>query len=61
MARRVDVNVVHLEGLARDIDEPGDLDRLLAHAQASRRYAFLAPHLAISDTLQANPQGKNNQ
>ena len=61
MARRVDVNVVHLEGLARDIDEPGDLDRLLAHAQASKRYAFLAPHAAISDTLQARPQGKNNQ
>ena len=40
MARRVDVNVVHLEGLARDIDEPGDLARLLAHPQAGRRYAF---------------------
>ncbi len=61
MARRVDINVVHLEGLARDIDEPSDLALLLAHAQASRRYAFLAPHAAISDTLQARPQGKNNQ
>ena len=43
MARRVDVNVVHLEGLARDIDEPADLALLLAHPQAGERYAFLAP------------------
>ena len=35
MARRVDVNVVHLEGLARDIDEPADLALLLAHPQAA--------------------------
>jgi 2-phospho-L-lactate/phosphoenolpyruvate guanylyltransferase len=51
MARRVDVNVVHLEGLARDIDEPSDLALLLAHPQAGGRYAFLAPHAAISDRL----------
>ena len=59
MARRVDVNVVHLEGLARDIDEPGDLARLLAHPQAGERYAFLAPHAAASDTMQSNPQGND--
>lgn len=59
MARRVDVNVVHLEGLARDIDEPGDLARLLADAKAGERYAFLAPHAAASDTLQPNRQGND--
>ena len=59
MARRVDVNVVHLEGLARDIDEPVDLALLLAHPQAGKRYAFLAPHAAASDTLQSSPQGND--
>jgi hypothetical protein len=59
MARRVDVNVVHLEGLARDIDEPGDLARLLSDARAGERYAFLAPHAAASDRLQPNRQGND--
>jgi 2-phospho-L-lactate guanylyltransferase len=46
MARRVDVNVVHLAGLARDIDEPADLAALLAaRADAAGRYDFLKPHL----------------
>jgi 2-phospho-L-lactate guanylyltransferase len=56
MARRVDVNVVHLEGLARDIDEPDDLVRLLGDAGARKRYAFIAPYLTAS-TLQPTPQG----
>jgi 2-phospho-L-lactate guanylyltransferase len=59
MARRVDVNVVHLEGLARDIDEPGDLARLLADAKAGERYAFLTPHGVAADRVQANPQGND--
>lgn len=47
MARRVDVNVVHLAGLARDIDEPADLAVLLAAgASADGRYGFLGPCLA---------------
>ena len=57
MARRVDVNVVHLEGLARDIDEPDDLARLLGDAKAGKRYAFLAPHLTASEKVQPSPQG----
>jgi 2-phospho-L-lactate/phosphoenolpyruvate guanylyltransferase len=59
MARRVDVNVVHLPGLARDIDEPGDLVQLLAHAEAGGRYAFLRPHLGAFAGLQDNPQGND--
>ena len=43
MARRVDVNVVHLAGLARDIDEPADLAVLVAARQADQRYDFLPP------------------
>ena len=45
MARRVDLNVVHLPGLARDIDEPADL-LLLAAAKAGMtdRYDFLSAH-----------------
>jgi 2-phospho-L-lactate/phosphoenolpyruvate guanylyltransferase len=56
MARRVDVNVVHLEGLARDIDEPHDLARLLGDAVAGKRYAFLAPQVAAAEKVQP-PQG----
>jgi 2-phospho-L-lactate guanylyltransferase len=56
MARRVDVNVVHLEGLARDIDEPDDLVRLLGDAGARKRYGFIAPYL-IASKLQPTPQG----
>lgn len=44
MARRVDVNVVHLPGLACDIDQPADLAGLAAAAR--ERYGFLEPHLA---------------
>jgi 2-phospho-L-lactate guanylyltransferase len=57
MARRVDVNVVHLAGLARDIDEPDDLVRLLGDAGARKRYAFIAPHVAAARKLQPTPQG----
>ncbi|HSR81215.1 MAG TPA: NTP transferase domain-containing protein, partial [Hyphomicrobiaceae bacterium] len=57
MARRVDVNVVHLEGLARDIDEPDDLVQLLGDAGARKRYAFIAPHVAAARKLQPTPQG----
>jgi 2-phospho-L-lactate guanylyltransferase len=46
MARRVDVNVVHTVGLARDIDEPADLHVLMANAVLRERYGFLGPHLA---------------
>lgn len=59
MARRIDVNVVHLEGLSRDIDEPADLALLLARRQAGSRYAFLAPYVAGSARLQSNPQGND--
>lgn len=42
LARRVDVRVLHLAGLALDIDRPQDLARL----SALPRYAFLSsPHL----------------
>ena len=44
MARHIDVNVLHLAGVARDIDEPADLAVLSAAAPA--RYGFLDPYLA---------------
>jgi 2-phospho-L-lactate guanylyltransferase len=46
MARQVDVEVLHLAGVARDIDEPTDLAVLLA--AAPERYAFLASYLAAT-------------
>jgi len=48
MARRIDVNVVHSAGLARDIDEPADLYALLAGPGLRARYGFLEPCLAAS-------------
>ena len=44
MARHIDVHVMHLPGIARDIDEPADLVHL--SAAGGERYAFLAPYLA---------------
>jgi 2-phospho-L-lactate guanylyltransferase len=46
MARHADVNVLHLAGVARDIDEPEDLAALSAAAPA--RYGFLAPYLGAA-------------
>src|SRR5262245_51042941 len=46
MARHIDVNVLHLAGVGRDIDEPADLAALSAAAPA--RYGFLAHHLQIA-------------
>jgi len=42
MARRVDVNVVHLEGLARDIDTPADLANLATEHPAYRIFRHVA-------------------
>lgn len=48
MARRVDVNVVHLARLAHDIDQPADLRVLAASDMATgERYGFLEPYLAV--------------
>jgi 2-phospho-L-lactate guanylyltransferase len=46
MARHIDVNVLHLAGVARDIDEPADLAQL--SAAAAVRYGFLEPYLAAA-------------
>jgi 2-phospho-L-lactate guanylyltransferase len=46
MARHIDVNVLHLPGVARDIDEPADLAVLAA--AAGERYGFLMPHVAAA-------------
>ena len=42
MARHIDVNVLHLPGLARDIDEPADLRVLVGAARRARAMRFLA-------------------
>ena len=46
MARHIDVNVLHLAGVARDIDEPADLAVL--SAAAAVRYGFLEPYLSAA-------------
>src|SRR4029453_6097914 len=57
MARHIDVNVLHLAGVARDLDEPADLAALSAAAPA--RYGFLEPYLAAArrGSDQAAPAG----
>ncbi|MCL4765039.1 MAG: 2-phospho-L-lactate guanylyltransferase [Hyphomicrobiaceae bacterium] len=41
VARRVDAEVLQMEGIANDVDAPADLDRLLRERRRSRRYEFL--------------------
>jgi 2-phospho-L-lactate/phosphoenolpyruvate guanylyltransferase len=61
MARRVDINVVHLAGLARDIDEPTDLAALLAQPRLRERYGFLAPYLTAYGQASDRPAAAEEQ
>jgi len=45
LARRLDVEVLHLPGLAGDIDRPADLVRLLSPAPQLAPFQFLAQHV----------------
>jgi 2-phospho-L-lactate guanylyltransferase len=45
VACKVDVQVLQPPGLARDIDAPRDLDRLVAAKRGNAGYAFLEAHL----------------
>ena len=47
MARHIDVNVLHLAGSRRDIDEPADLAAVVGGGPAAR-YGFLEPYLAAA-------------
>jgi 2-phospho-L-lactate guanylyltransferase len=44
VARKLDVQVLQTSGLAHDIDEPIDLDRLIAHKPGAEDYAFLGAY-----------------
>lgn len=47
-ARQIECRIRHLPGLALDIDEPGDLVRLITQKRGDRRYDFLdAPQMAM--------------
>ena len=59
VARKLDVQVLQLPGLASDIDEPHDLERLLAHEQGAARYGFLGAHASRpAGHSQNHPRGK---
>jgi 2-phospho-L-lactate/phosphoenolpyruvate guanylyltransferase len=45
LARRLDVEVLHLPGLAADIDRPADLSRLLGPAPELQPFQFLGAHV----------------
>lgn len=53
VARKVDVQVLQPSGLARDIDAPHDLDRLMTQKRGAADYAFLEAHLG---KLERRPQ-----
>jgi 2-phospho-L-lactate/phosphoenolpyruvate guanylyltransferase len=45
VARKIELQIVQPSGLSHDIDEPRDLDRLMAYKRVSAGYAFLEAHL----------------
>jgi 2-phospho-L-lactate guanylyltransferase len=45
LAQRLDVEVLHLPGLAADIDRPADLSRLLGEAPELQAFQFLRAHV----------------
>jgi 2-phospho-L-lactate/phosphoenolpyruvate guanylyltransferase len=45
LARRLDVEVLHLPGLAADIDRPADLSRLLGPTPELQAFQFLRAHV----------------
>jgi 2-phospho-L-lactate guanylyltransferase len=52
LAKRIDVEVLHLPGLAADIDQPRDLNRLLGSQSELLGFQFLARHV-----MKATPDG----
>jgi 2-phospho-L-lactate/phosphoenolpyruvate guanylyltransferase len=55
VARRLDVQVLHLPGLAADIDQPADLHRLLGPDPRLARFQFLAPHVMKAEIREPAP------
>jgi 2-phospho-L-lactate guanylyltransferase len=55
VARKLDVQVLQTPGLAHDIDEPRDLDYLMAHRRGLGSYAFLEAHLGTSEVRLHQP------
>lgn len=53
VARRVDVKVLHLAGLAADIDGPADVLKLLADPRTATRYAFLQSRISTGHDWRA--------
>jgi len=61
LARRLDVEVLHLPGLARDIDCPCDLERLIDPARQLAHFQFLVQHVmkaAPEETFPAGAEGR---
>src|SRR5262249_49082923 len=61
LARRLDVEVLHLPGLARDIDCPRDLERLIDPARPLAHFQFLLQHVmkaAPGETFPAGAEGR---
>jgi len=61
LARRLDVEVLHLPGLASDIDCPRDLERLIDPARQLAHFQFLVQHVmkaAPEETFPAGAEGR---
>ncbi len=54
LAKRLDVEVLHLAGLAADIDQPRDLERLIGPQPELLAFQFLARHV-----MKAAPDGNS--
>jgi 2-phospho-L-lactate guanylyltransferase len=55
-ASGIDCRIVELAGLARDVDEPGDLLALLAAKRGDPAYAFLEAHRALLRDASPEPR-----
>ena len=55
VARKIELQIMQPAGLAHDIDEPRDLDRLMAYKRGSARYAFLEAHLHKAEGRHQRP------
>jgi 2-phospho-L-lactate guanylyltransferase len=61
LARRLDVEVLHLPGLAKDIDCPHDLEQLIDPARQLPHFQFLVQHVmkaAPGETFPAGAEGR---
>lgn len=61
VAQRLDTRVLHMPGLAADVDEPHDIAKLLERTSGSLRYAFLRQGSGRNETRAPDQSGAREQ